>query len=399
MDSAGRVPQRFACETPSALTSVERRIVAAAEAIGTDAPEDENLTFLDGLLCTVGLPRSRVAGNYFERASGNASLRIEAGRLWTGTAWQQQIVPYGPLPRLMLAWICTQAVRERRSDIWIGDSAAAFLRLLGKTPDGGQKARGAYAALRLQASALAVCRLQFGWSRGRSISTSNFQPVTRFEAWISNDDSQRALWSPVLVLSEEFLRRLLDHATPLDLRALKALSSSALAMDCYTWLSARLHRLKRPTLIPWLALREQFGSECVGAHAARNLKKDLRRALGRALAVYPDAHVDLVPGGVRLLPSKPPVSRTLVSVEKPLSGGSYPRDISTPSNATFPPPTADSERDISTPLKPIAVPYSNTDSRGRAAVEKPSAGRRDRFACETVPSSQEAGELPAGGLP
>ncbi|MFC4250554.1 replication protein RepA [Sinimarinibacterium flocculans] len=371
------------------LTCAERRIIAAAEAIALDAPADDDLTFLDGLLCTVGLPRSRVDGDCFERTSGRGSLRVEAGRVWTGTSWKQQIVPYGPLPRLMLAWICTQAVRHRQPEIWIGDSAAGFLRLLGKTPNGGQKTRGAYAALRRQASALAVCRLQFGWSHGRSVTTSNLQPVTRFDAWIGNDEGQRALWAPTLVLSDEFLRRLLDHATPLDLRALKALSSSALAMDCYTWLSSRLHRLRGPTLVPWSALHKQFGTECSGAHARKNLKKELRRALTRALAVYPAAQVDTVCGGLRLLPSRPPVShRTLISVENPLSHGSYPRDISTPSFATSPPRNTDSGRDISTPQKPIAVTDRERADSGRVvAVDKHRA--HDRFACETPARSQQ----------
>lgn len=76
-------------------------IVDAAEKIAIDQPEGDDIAFLDGLLCTVGLPRSRVSGNVFERTSGRAALRVEAGQLWNGRKWVRQIVPYGPIPRLI----------------------------------------------------------------------------------------------------------------------------------------------------------------------------------------------------------------------------------------------------------------------------------------------------------
>jgi hypothetical protein len=39
------------------------------------------------------------------------------------------------------------------------------------------------------------------------------------------------------------------------------------------------------------------------------------------LAVYPDAHVEVVRHGLRLLPSKPPVPRTLVGGFRVVEGG------------------------------------------------------------------------------
>lgn len=236
-------------------------IVDAAERIALDQPQGDDIAFLDGLLCTVGLPRSRVVGTVFERTSGRAALRVEAGQLWNGNNWVQQIVPFGPLPRLMLAWICTQSIRYESKVIWIGDSASEFLRLIGKPASGGQANRGAHVALRSQAAALSACRLQLGWSTGKRISTANLQPIVQFEAWASGEDRQRSLWSPTLVLSEEFYTRLSKHSAPLDWRALCALGGSALALDIYSWLAHRLHRLCIPAYLPWCALRDQFGQE------------------------------------------------------------------------------------------------------------------------------------------
>jgi hypothetical protein len=41
------------------------------------------------------------------------------------------------------------------------------------------------------------------------------------------------------------------------------------------------------------------------------------KALGSVLAVYPDARIEKVPGGLTLLPSKPPVRKTNVQVRLP----------------------------------------------------------------------------------
>jgi hypothetical protein len=338
-------------------------IVDAAEKIAIDKPEGDDIAFLDGLLCTVGLPRSRVSGNVFERTSGRAALRVEAGQLWNGRKWIRQIVPYGPIPRLMLAWICTQAIRYESREIWIGNSASEFLRLIGKPASGGQANRGAHVALRSQATALSACRLQLGWSTGKRVSTANLQPIVQFEAWAGGDERQRSLWSPTLTLSEEFYARLAQHSAPLDWRALCALGGSALALDIYSWLAHRLHRLRTPGYLPWCALRDQFGQEYIGANGAKNFKRAFSGSLVRALAVYPQADVSVVHGGLRLKPSHPPVVKTLSrSGDKPVGRVTYPRDISTPCTATLPPPNRGADCDIATPLKPIAFTDSKTNS-------------------------------------
>lgn len=284
-------------------------IMAASAQIRKDPAAGDDLAFLDGLLCTVALPRSRVHGNVFERASGRASLRVEAGRLWNGREWVAQIVPYGPLPRLMLAWVCTQAVRHNSREIWIGDSASEFLRLIGKPSAGGQKDRGAHIALRKQASALAACRLQLGWTAGHLVRTANLQPIVQFDAWAAGDDRQRSLWSPTLKLSEEFYARLASHAAPLDWRALCALGGSALSLDIYSWLAHRLHRLRANRLVSWCALRGQFGQEYDGINGAKNFKRAFRDALTRSVEVYPDARADIVDGGLLLKASFPPIRK------------------------------------------------------------------------------------------
>ena len=77
-----------------------------------------------------------------------------------------------------------------------------------------------------------------------------------------------------------------------------------MALDLYVWLAYRLHVLAKPTSIYWPKLHEQFGG---GFKALRQFKPTLIENLKLALAVYPEAMVELEPNGLRLIPSPPPV--------------------------------------------------------------------------------------------
>ncbi len=287
---------------PGTLKQSELKLIEVSAEIMSTPPDGEDMAFTHSVLCQVGLPRSKYDGREFMRQSGAAWINVQAGWLDEGKGPVQQPVPYGPLPRLALAWISTQAVRTKEREIAIGNSASEFLQLLGKPTSGG--VRGSYATLRKQMHALAACRLQLGF-KGR---TFNGQPVEQFDAWLSNEDTgQKALWPGVLVLSESYHKSLLESAVPLDNRALMALSDSALALDVYAWLAHRLHRIEgRGVTLHWKAIRDQFAQEYKGKDPDKDFKKEFLPALKKVLAVYPQAKVKPVKGGVLLLGSPPP---------------------------------------------------------------------------------------------
>ena len=268
-------------------------------------PEGQDMAFTHAVLCQVGLPRAKVEGREFMRKSGAAWVNVQAGLLDEGKGPMVQPVPYGPMPRLALAWISTYALRTGEQEIHIGNSAAEFLRLMGMGDDGKR-----YATLRKQMHALAACRLQLGF-KGR---TYNGQPVEQFDAWQSNKDTaQRSLWPGVMRLSESYFGSLIESAVPLDNRALMALKGSALALDVYAWLAHRLHRIEgKGIILHWHSLREQFAQEYTGKDADKDFKKKFLAALRKVLATYPQAKVQQVRGGVLLNCAPPPI---------PLKGG------------------------------------------------------------------------------
>ena len=282
------------------ISKQDAALIEHAADIATNPPGGEDMAFTHAVLCQVGLPRAKVEGREFMRQSGAAWVNVQAGYLDEGKGPVLQPIPYGVMPRLALAWVSTRAMREKDREIRIGDSAAEFLRLMGMENDGRR-----YTTLRRQMHALAACRLQLGF-KGR---TYNGQPVQQFDAWISDKAAnQRALWPGVMVLSEDYYRSLIESAVPLDNRALMALKGSALALDVYTWLAHRLHRIEgRGQILHWKAIREQFAQEYGGKDPDKDFKKEFLPTLRKVQAVYPQAKVKPVTGGVLLLGSPPPI--------------------------------------------------------------------------------------------
>lgn len=289
------------------LTRQQTRLANTSASIKESPPDNQDMTYMHSIMCQLGLPRSKVDGIEFTRSCGNAGIYVRAGKIWDGTEWIQQPVPYGPMPRLVMTYLNTQALRSKSREIDVGDSASQFLRALGKSNTGGKT--GSYTAMKNQLTALSACSITLGFATANTAITYDGKPISKFEAWIGHDEEgQRALWPGQIVLSHEYYATLIEHSVPLDLRAMNVLAKSALAMDIYAMLADRLHRIKgRPITLHWKSLWEQFGQEYTGPTAVKNFKKKFLSALKSVMAVYPTAKVKQVPGGIMLHSSPPPV--------------------------------------------------------------------------------------------
>lgn len=296
-----------AAQEVSLLTPVRRRVIDAAVDIMEQPPHQTD--FLHSVLCQVGMPRRRVQERTFERTSGNSSIKLEAGELWNGREWVEQSLPYGPCPRLVVVHISSEAVKTKSRYISIGESTNAFLQMLGVPSTGGK--RGGYTTFRKQMSALAACRLTLGYVEGGRAVTIKANPIERFEAWIQHEGYQKVMWPGALELSPRFYDTLVEHAVPLDTRALGALKHSALALDIYTWLAHRLCRIpsRQGVFLNWGNLQEQFGQEYPDW---RNFKRNFLHELKQVCVTYPAAKLEPVRGGLMLKASPPPIPKTQV---------------------------------------------------------------------------------------
>ena len=84
----------------NALSPVAKRRIDMAVEIANDLPEQPD--YLHSLLCQLGFPRSKTDARVFERSSGNATLRIEAGGIYKRGKFHDVLMPYGTHPRLVL---------------------------------------------------------------------------------------------------------------------------------------------------------------------------------------------------------------------------------------------------------------------------------------------------------
>ncbi|MHB1425660.1 MAG: replication protein RepA [Gemmataceae bacterium] len=268
----------------------------------------KDLSFLHTVLAVCGLPYRRPSGDAREylREQGRNSLVVQAGFLKDPTSGRMvppQGLPYGPKARLLLIHICTEALRQNNREIAIADSMSAFIRDLGFAVTGG--ARGTIPQFKEQLNRLAAAHMQIGLWDGSNATTVATQPIKQFQVWFPRTPEQKILWPSVITLDHDFFISLREHGLPIDGRRLQGLTGSALKIDLFLWLSHRLRRVAKPTVIPWARLQEQFGQDYA---EPRFFRREFVKALKDVLDVYPDARLSLDEDGLTLKPSPSPVA-------------------------------------------------------------------------------------------
>ena len=119
--------------------------------------------------------------------------------------------------------------------------------------------------------------------------------------WCDNKHPEQAgLWKSTVTLSENFFNEVIDRPVPIDMRAIKALKQSPMALDIYTWLTYRASYLKRPTVIPWSSLALQFGSDY---SRLRDFKQAFIDEMKKVVLVYGQVQVDATEQGLIVKPS------------------------------------------------------------------------------------------------
>ncbi len=242
--------------------------------------------YLPPFLLQATLPHAKPKGTHFERGSSRLKLSIVANAKFG--------LPYGMMPRLLLAWICTEACRTQSQHLDLGKAQSHFLKQL-KLPSDGRYIK----ALHTQILALLWSQISVAVSGSGSLSFENLYIAKNKNDFLNSAHPDgRFLWNSSLRLSDEFYDVLIKSAVPLKIEALHALRQSPMAMDLYAWLVYRIFRLNagvrmnaRPfTNIPWQDLMCQFGSHYPdSAQGIRNFKFNFLIRLKEALVFYPEA--------------------------------------------------------------------------------------------------------------
>lgn len=303
---------------PSSGTSARKmlQLIEEAQAIEyEDAKRAGMIGYMARALVQATLPyREPKDVPVWGRRAGELSLMIQPGYFFAeevvdkGRTKTTQVVPisigfpYGSIPRLLVAWLSSEAVKTKSRQIELGRSLSEFMDAIGMVSQTGGK-NGSITRLKDQMRRLFAARIAVV-SDPKSVdwNAASFSVTDKSQIWWDPQNPRQAgLFESTVILGEQFFDELMRGPVPIDLRALRALRQSPMAIDVYQWLTYRNFSLKQSTTVPWEALAMQFGSESA---SIGKFRETFRRALKQVQTVY-DVKVDAQrASGVVLIPSK-----------------------------------------------------------------------------------------------
>ena len=259
--------------------------------------------FMIRLLALCSLPRTDPGlRTYYKRINGPYRLFMNAGT--------DNKLPYGSIPRLLLAWVATEAVRTGKRELVLGRSLSEFMRQLGISSDSGGK-RGDMTRFRKQMIRLFGCTVSLVYEGRNGYSRVSSLVADRHEFWWDPKCSAKSsLWESRIELGEKFFNEIIRKPVPVDMNTLKALKRSPLGLDLYLWLTYRAFALKQPIRLSWKRLYRQFCGEPAKANdrfAVRNFRKKCLRELKKINLARADVNYSTARGVLIVAPPKPSI--------------------------------------------------------------------------------------------
>lgn len=263
------------------------------------AREAGMLGYMARVLVQATMPHKKMEGDVFKRKNGAFSLAM--------VAHPEVGLPYGTYPRVLLAWMTTEAVKTKNHILVLGPTLSGFMDFLGLIPTGGRW--GTIHPLRDRMKRLLTCSISCVYeddSRGVSAGFRMSIAKEYLLWWDPQRPEQAALWNSTITLSKDFYDELIDRPVPIDMRAFQTLKRSPMALDIYCWLTYRMSYLKQKTEIPWAALQAQFGASYPETvQGLRSFKWNFLKHLRAVQVIYPEAKLSEEENSLLLKPSKP----------------------------------------------------------------------------------------------
>ena len=275
------------------LSDQVNALVGASEA-------DPDLGFMARLLTLCSLPRTNPGNRLqYKRVNGPYQLYMIAGG--------GNKLPFGNIPRLLLAWVCTEAVRTQARELILGSSLSEFMGKLGMDSVGGARTR-----LRNQMRRLFNAHVQLVYEDKLGEASVSSSVTSRTEFWWDpKRPDERTLWDSKIELGWDFFNEIIRHPVPLDMNTLTALKRCSLGLDLYLWLAYRTFSLKRPLRLTWWQVYRQFGPNpnSTATHdAVQNFRRRILRELKKIKLAWPDLNYATAPGLLILHPSTPAIA-------------------------------------------------------------------------------------------
>ena len=251
------------------------------------AERDPDLGFFARLLSLVAFPR-RDPGDAprWVRRNGPYELVVTAHGSEGG-------LPYGVIPRLLLAWVSTEAVRTRSPTLHLGGSVLRFMERVGLAPHRSGGRNGAHSRIQDQARRLFDSTIQLVYIPPDGPRRKIAGPVADSQTlWSEYRMSERHAGglATTVVLGERFYREIVSRPIPINLALLRSLRRSSLGIDLYLWLTYRVFTLREPLQVSWRALYAQFGPPDAEPlpHRLSKFRIQCHRELGKISLAWPE---------------------------------------------------------------------------------------------------------------
>ncbi len=256
----------------------------------------DDIWFQYSSFCTHVLPHSKTQNNVVETHYPGHTMAIEC----------VHGVPYGSIPRLIILYINSIAVKYRTQQVSLGNSIKQFVETLGYTvnyKEGGTNDQVMSQLDKLFNTTFVLKRTQdttIGDKTVKEIVKVRFNLFDGKVTWEEFTAGMKSNDAALLKLSDEYFKELLAHPVPLSMDALLKLKKSTLAMDLYAFISYRANS-NRLVAAKITQLQHQFGN----SDETWRFKQALQRAYKKVKEVWPECSA-ILKNEVLLIPKMPP---------------------------------------------------------------------------------------------
>lgn len=265
--------------------------------------DESEVGYMSRAFILASMPHSKPKEDVFVRKNGNYTL--------TMTAPPAIGLPYGSIPRLVMAWITTEAVRTKSRTINLGKNLSEFLEIIGLTRQ-GRTINLLKEQMKRLLSTVIYCAYEDG-------DAAKIMPIgEKYRLWRTFGDMEEIDKTVMadygkysVTLGGPFYDEISRNPVPVYFEALKILKKSTLALDVYSWLTHKMSYTSGSVVIPWGYLQDQSGSDYPKTPLGkRHFKAKFIEAVKKVETVYPEAgKLQVVDDGLLVLPGKPHVPK------------------------------------------------------------------------------------------
>ena len=168
-----------------------------------DAVESGMISYMAQMLVQMTLPHSEQRGpnglpiTEYRKSNGRATLTIMTPSIYGG-------IPFGVVPRQVLMWLTTEAVKTKSREIFVGSSLTAFLKDIGIQVTGGKE--GSLTRFKKQSDRLFNSFINYDPGDNANIPRTNLKITSTNKTFSFWQVEGKPTWESHILLDEDFYK-------------------------------------------------------------------------------------------------------------------------------------------------------------------------------------------------